>query len=332
MNRRHLLAASAATLASVNFIRKPARAAQFEYKLAHDLPILYPLHKRSVEMAEAIMKETDGRLVITVFPNSQLGTQTGMLSQLRTGAIHMLNTLDGVYSEVVPAAGIETLGFAFKSAPQAVSVMQGPLGAYVRDEFKAKGIYAFEKRWSLGMRHVWSSGKAIKTAADFTGFKMRTPASKIAIDLFTTLGASPTPVTAAEMYTALQTHIVDGIELPTDAVQFFKLYEVLKVASLTSHMWSGYFLTMNIDAWNALPADIQTVLQRNASKYALLEQQDREAGESTYRKMLRDEGIAFGEADTASMRAKLGPYYARWKDAFGTKAWSLLEADTGKLA
>ena len=336
-NRRHFLArsalAGAAFTTGVLVKASPARAAQFEYKLGHDLPEAYPLHIRSVEMAEAIAKETNGRLRITVFPNSQLGGQTGMLSQLRSGAIQFLNTLNGVYMEVVPAAGIEAVGFAFKSAQAAVAAMEGPLGAHVRGEFKSKGIYAFEKRWSLGMRHMCSSTKPIKTAADFLGFKMRTPPSKIAVDLFTTLGASPTPITAAEMYTSLKTHLVDGLDLPVDAVQFFKLYEVIKYVTYTNHMWSGYFLTANLDAWNALPPDIQAVVERNAAKYALIEQRDRSAGEGTYSKTLQGEGVAFGEADTTSMRSKLGPYYAKWKDYFGAQTWTLLENAAGtKLA
>lgn len=324
--RQGFLAGTAATFASIGILRTPARAAQFEYKLAHDLPVTYPLHIRSVEMCDAIASESNGRLHIQVFPNSQLGGQTAMLSQLRSGALQFLNTLNGVYGEVVPAAGLEAVGFAFKSAPAAVAALQGPLGAYVRGQFNAKGIKAFEKRWDLGMRQMCSLPKPIKSAADFAGFKMRAPPSKIAIDLFTTLGASPTPITAAEMYTSLQTHIVDGLDLPVGAVQLFKIYEVIKYVTYTNHMWSGYWLTGNLEAWNALPPDVQAIVERNAAKYALLEQQDNTSSEASNAKLLQTEGIVFAEADTASMRARLGPYYARWKATFGAHAWSLLEA------
>jgi tripartite ATP-independent transporter DctP family solute receptor len=329
IRRGNFLAASAATFASIGVIKSPARAAEFEYKYGHDLPVGYALHTRSMEMVDAIERETNGRLKITIFPNSMLGGQTAMLSQLRTGAIQFLNTINVVYSTVVPSAAIEAVGFAFKDMQTAVRTMEGPLGQIVRKDFQTAGMYAFEKRWNLGLRQTWSSTKPIKTADDFVGFKMRTPPGKISVDLFTTLGASPTTVTAAEMYTSLKTHLVDGLELPTEAVQLFKIYEVVKYGSYTNHMWTGYFFAANLDAWNALPADIRAVVERNAAKYTLLEQQDRIGLESVYRKQLEGEGIVFSDADTAGMRAKLGPYYARWRDTFGAQAWSLLEAGSG---
>ncbi|MBV8423643.1 MAG: TRAP transporter substrate-binding protein, partial [Candidatus Eremiobacteraeota bacterium] len=323
----------AATFASIGILRTPARAAQFEYKYAHDLPEGYALHKRSTEMVEAIERETNGRLKITIYPNSILGGQTAMLSQLRSGAIQFLNTINVVYSTVVPSAAIEAVGFAFKDMQTAARTLEGPLGAMVRKDFQAAGMYAFEKRWSLGMRQVCSSTKPIKTVEDFAGFKMRTPPGKISVDLFTTLGASPTPITAAEMYTSLKTHLIDGLELPTEAVQLFKIYEAIKYISYTNHMWTGYFLAANNDAWNALPADVKAVVERNTAKYALLEQQDRIKLEDVYRKQLESEGIVFGEADVNAMRAKLAPYYGRWRDTFGAQMWALLENGAGtKLA
>lgn len=327
--RRQFLAGSAAAFASINVLRSPARAAQFEYKWAHDLPITYPMHKRIVAMCDDIERETNGRLKISVYPNSILGGQSAMLSQMRSGAIQILSTINVVYTQVVPAAGIEALGFAFKDAPQAIKTMEGPLGGYVHQQFLARNIYACEKRWSLGMRQVCSNNKLIKTPDDFVGFKMRTPPGQISVDLFTTLGASPTPITATEMYTSLKTHLVDGLELPVDAVQLFKIFEVIKYISITNHMWTGYFVTFNLDAWKALPSDIQAAVERNNAKYAVLEQQDREAAEGSYREQLRGEGIVFTDADVDAMRAKLKPYYAKWKEAFGAQAWALLESSTG---
>lgn len=327
--RRQFLAGSATALASINILRLPARAAQFEYKWAHDLPVTYPMHKRMVAMADDIERETSGRLKLSIYPNSILGGQSAMLSQMRSGAIQFLSTMNVVYTQVVPAAGIEALGFAFKDAQQAVKTMEGPLGTYVREQFMARNIYACEKRWSLGMRQVCSNDKSIKRPEDFDGFKMRTPPGQISVDLFRTLGASPTPITATEMYTSLKTRLVDGLELPVDAVQLFKIYEVIKYISITNHMWTGYFVTANLDAWKALPPDIQAAVERNNSKYAVLEQQDREAAEGFYRKQLQGEGIGFTNADVDAMRAKLKPYYAKWKGEFGAQAWALLENSTG---
>jgi TRAP-type transport system periplasmic protein len=329
--RRRFIVGAASTFASIGVLRGRARAAQWEYKAGHDLPASFPLHIRMVEMWDAVNRETGGRLHVTVFPNSQLGGQSAMLSQLRSGAIQFLNTLNGVYSEVVPVAGIDAVGFAFKSEKDAEKTLDGPLGAYIRNEFKSKGMYAFEKQWALGLRQLSSYSKPIRSASDFAGFKMRTPPSRIAVDLFTTLGASPTPISAAEIYTSLQTHIVDGLDFPIGAIELFKLYEVQRYVTLTNHMWSGYWLTANLDVWNGLPADVRAIVERNAAKAALAERADNTAQTAQLSAKLQQRGMKFSDADTASMRARLGPYYARWKQNFGSTAWSLLETSVGKL-
>ena len=331
IRRGPFIAGSAAVLAAAAMVPAPARAAQYEYKLGHDLPPESALHVRLVQMFDEVNKETGGRLSVQVFPNSQLGGQTAMLSQLRSGAIQFLATLNAVYGEVVPTAQIASVGFAFKTPADPMRVMDGPLGAYIGTQFNGKGLYMFRKWWDLGMRQMTSSLKPIQTVADFNGFKMRTPPSAIAVDLFKTLGASPTPITAGEIYTSAQTHLIDGLDFPISAIETFKLFEVQKYISITNHVWSGYIVSGNLDAWNALPADIRTIVEKNADKYVALERADTVSQNAGYVTTLTQQGMKFNNADTASMRAVLGGYYARWKDNFGATAWGLLEGGVGKL-
>ena len=331
LSRRRFVTGIAAA-AAIAGTQTVARAAQFEYKAAHDFPAGHPLHVRMVQLWDAVKRETNGRLAVTVFPNSILGGQTAMFTQLRSGAIQFLATISGVVAEVVPAAAIDSVGFAFTSAKQPWSVFDGPLGEYIRHEFAAKDLFAFANPWDIGLRQVTSSKRPIKDLADFADFKIRTPASKIALDLFRTLGASPTPMSFNELYTSLQTHVVDGQESPYLTIESFRIYEVQKYISITNHMWTGYWTVANNDAWKALPPDIQAVVARNMARYVNLERDDVFLLNKSLSDKLQRHGLVANVADTKEMRSRLSPYYARWKAEFGSTAWSLLEAKVGKLA
>jgi len=329
--RSQLLVQGAAAWFAFAILPRPSRAAQFEFKLASSDAVELPATVRFVQMANAVKAETDGRMQINVFPNSQLGSQTAMLGQLRLGSIQMLNLQHSAYSSVVPVAQISSLGFAFTSDKMGLEALDGPLGAYVRREFAAKGLYAFRRSSLSGFRNVTSSTKPIHAAEDFTGFRLRVIAAAIFVDLFKALGASPTPLDANELYTALQTHLVDGQEGILQLIDSFRLFEVQRYLSLTNHIWSGEWLVANADAWSRLPSDIRDIVERNIDKHILSSRRDQVLLNNALPDKLRREGLTFNSTDTASMRARLAPYYTRWRAEFGSTAWTLLTDKVGKL-
>lgn len=332
LSRARFASATAAALASVAVVKTPARAAQFEYKYASNLPVDHPLNVRMHEMWNAVKNETGGRLAVAVFPNNQLGGDTAMLTQLRSGALQFFTLDGGILQSVVPVAAIQSVGFAFKNSEAAFDAMDGALGAYVRKEIEAKELVVFDKMWANGMRQITSSTKPIRNADDLANFKIRTPPGRLWVDLFKSLGASPAPLNFSEVYTALQTHVFDGQENPFAIIDVAKLYEVQKYLSVTNHMWSAYWLLGNTDAWKALPADIQATVSRNAAKYALLQRRDTALRNAALADKLSRLGMTIVQPDVPSFKAKLGDFYKRWKNEFGDAAWALLEARSGKLS
>ena len=185
------------------------------------------------------------------------------------------------------------------------------------------------------MREITTSTRPVRNGADIVGMKIRTPNSRIALDLFKALGAAPTPMNFSELYTALQTHVVDGQENPLANIEFARFYEVQKNLSLSSHMWGGYWLLAASEWFNKMPADVQAIVTRNASRYTDRMRTDVMKMNDTLIGKLQSQGMAvnrLSEADRASMKAKLGDYYKRWKGEFGSTAWDLLESYAGKLA
>lgn len=325
-------AGALATLAGVASVSRPARAADFSYKLGLSVGKDDPMTIRATAAADAILRESNGRLRIDVFPSGQLGGDGAMLGQLRAGALQLQALPGGVLSPVVPLAGIEGIAFAFPDEAAAFRAFDGALGAYVRDEIGNKGIYAFPKLWGNGFRQITGGTKPIRVPDDLAGFKIRTPPSPLSIDLFRTLGAAPTPLVVTEVYTGLQTHLVDGEENPYVVIENFRLFEVQKYLSVTNHSWSGFWLIANQDAMRALPADLRDVVERNMAKYALLQRVDNARVNLQLTDTLRQQGLTFNDTDPRTFQARCGPHYARWKGEFGPKAWSLLEQYGRKLS
>jgi TRAP-type transport system periplasmic protein len=333
VSRARFVAGSTAAVASIA-IASPARAAQWSYKYASNVAVDHPLNVRMRECWIAVNKETNGRLDVQMFPNNQLGGDTAVLGQLRSGALQFFTLDGGILQAVVPVAAIQGVGFAFHDSAQAFHAMDGPLGDYVRDAIRGAGMYVHPKMFENGMRQITSSSKPIRSAADLAGFKIRTPAGELWVDLFKSLGAAPAPLNFSELYTALQTRVFDGEENPYAIVDVGRLYEVQKYISVTNHMWSAYHLLGNQDAWKALPPDVQAIVERNLSKYALLQRRDtQERNDSLADKLVR-RGMMLNKADTSGMRAKLtsSGFYTKWRDKFGAQAWALLEKTSGKLA
>ena len=330
--RSQFVAGIAATaFASIAVVRAPARAAQFDYKMSHGTPTNMAVHVRSAEMWEAVKRETKGTLDVKIFPNNQLGGELAQLSQLRSGALQFMIIQGVSLSSVVPGVGMDGVGFAFRNAAQAESAYDGPMGAYLRKLIMDKGIFALPRVFNFGMRQVTSSSHPIRSAADFSGFKIRTPPAPISVDLFRSLGASPTPIQFPELYLSLQTKVVDGQETPYSTIDASKFNEVQKYLSVTNHMPTIFWFLGNMDAWNALPPATQTIVLKYADRAAVLERRDTELqGQATADK-LRRLGMTFNTADGDSMRAALKPFYTKWKGEFGPAAWDLLEKAAGKL-
>ena len=331
---RRSIALGAAALPLFAIRTRPAGAAEFSYKMANNTPATHPLTLRMQEGADRVLKATDGKVEIRIFPNSQLGTDTDMLSQVRSGAIEFFSLSGLILATLVPPASINGVGFAFKSYDQVWSAMDGKLGAYVRAEIGKRGLHVFEKMFDNGFRQTTSSTKPIATPADLKGFKIRVPVSPLWTSMFQALGASPASINFSEVYSALQTHIVDGQENPLSLIETSKLYEVQKYCAMTNHMWDGFWLLGNRRAFDKLPADAQAAVAREFSTAALDERADIAKLNTEVRGTLEKRGLAFNEVDTAAFRdtLKSAGFYKEWRGKYGEEAWGVLESAVGAVS
>jgi TRAP-type transport system periplasmic protein len=336
ITRRRLLAGVSLTLLGPAAGPRSARAqqAQWVYKYANNLPETHPMNIRAREMAAAVKQETNGRFDLQIFPNSQLGSDTDTLSQIRSGGVEFFTLSGLILSTLVPAASINGMGFAFPDYDTVWKAMDGDLGAYIRAQIAKANLIAMDRIWDNGFRQTTTSTKPVQTPDDFRGMKLRVPVSPLWTSMFKALDASPTSINFNEVYSALQTKVVDGQENPLAIISTAKLYEVQKYCSLTNHMWDGFWFLANRRAWEALPDDVRGIVAKHINAAGLKERDDVAKLNATLQQDLATKGLVFNRPNSAPFRDKLraAGFYTEWKGKYGDEAWSLLERSVGKLA
>jgi len=277
ISRRQLVTAASTAFAGsaigTPFIAR-AQQAEFSYKYANNLPETHPMNIRAREMSAAIKAETNGRVEIQVFPSSQLGSDTDTLSQVRSGAVEFFTLSGLILSTLVPVASINGLGFAFPDYTTVWAAMDGELGTFVRGQIAKAGLVAMDNIWDNGFRQTTSSTKPINTPDDLRGFKIRVPVSPLWTSMYKAFEASPASINFNEVYSALQTKLVEGQENPLAIISTAKLYEVQKYCSLTNHMWDGFWFLANRRAWERLPENLRTIVAKNINLAGRNERED----------------------------------------------------------
>jgi TRAP-type transport system periplasmic protein len=334
ITRRGLLGAASAALASGALSRPASAAAEFEFKLGVNTPDTHPLTLRLIEAAKAIGAQSSGRLNVTVFPNSQLGGDPEMLSQVRAGGIELLAAPSMTLSTLVPLSGLPSVGFAFRSYDQVWAAMDGGVGDVVRDAIGKAGIVPMKKIWDNGFRQITSSSsRQLNSVEDLKGFKIRVPVTALLTSLFSGLGALPSSISVSELYSSLQTHIVEGQENPLAQISTNKFYEVQKYCALSNHCWSGYWIVANRRALASLPADLLEIVNGGFDAAAIKERADLLEMDRSMQADLTAKGMIFNKPDPVQFRAALvkSGFYTQWQKTYGAEAWAQLEKYTGPL-
>ena len=310
-----------------------AQSADIKLKYGTAFPADHPGTLRIKEAAEAIKKDTGGKVDLQVYPTSQLGSEPDMISQTRAGAIDFMSTAGTNLQTLVPTAGINGVAFAFKDYDTVWAAMDGELGAHVRAALAKVNLHAFDKVLDNGYRNITTATKPINTPDDLKGFKIRVPGIPLWISMFQALGASPTAIPFGELYSSLQTKVVDGQENPLALIQSAKLYEVQKFCSLTAHTWDGHFIFGNAKKLQALPKEVQEALAKNLNAAALKQREDIAKLNADAQAQLTKLGITFNKPDPTPFREQLkkAGFYTEWKGKYGDEVWAKLEKYSGKL-
>lgn len=335
LHRRDLLKSSGALVGAGLLPRlSHAAAAKTTLRYGSSMPNTHPHVIRMREASERIRKDSNGDVDLQIYPQSQLGSDTDMLSQVRAGGMDFVTLSAVILSTLVPMSSIHGVGFVWDSNERALAALDGDLGALVRERIGKVGLFAHETIWDAGgFRQISSGARPIRTPEDLKGFKIRVPPGPLWISLFQALGAGPASLNFAELYTALQTKVFDGQENALLTIETNKLYEVQKYISLTNHMWDGNWFLGNAKLWNEYPSEVRALVNKHVKQAALDSRRDTAALTAGLEKNFPQRGIGINNVDPAPFRDRLRKegFYKSWKGKYGDEAWAVLEKYAGKL-
>jgi tripartite ATP-independent transporter DctP family solute receptor len=337
MTTRRTLLKSALVMApalSFGLTAKPARAETMSLKWANSLSAAHPLNTNLRKAFEKIKQDTQGKVEINLFSDGQLGGDSDMLAQVRSGALEFYTTAGVIIANLVPAAGIINTPFAFKDYATVWAAMDGDLGKHVAQAVGKVNLHVFDRFWDNGYRQITSGTRPVHNPGDLKGFKIRVPSSPINAALFKSLGAAPTILNVNDAYTAMQTRVVDGQENPLVTIATFNFHEVQKYCALTNHLWDAFIPVANGKFWNTLPEDVQTIISRNVNEFAVAQREDVRIANDNLRPQLEAKGLVFNTTESAEFRAvlKQANFYDEWQTKYGKEAWALLEKYSGPLS
>lgn len=253
--------ALALVLGTALTLSQPAAADEaIVIKFSHVVAPDTPKGKGAARFKELGEKYTDGKVKIEVYPNSQLYKDKEELEALQLGAVQMLAPVAGKFGPAgVKEFEVFDMPYIFPDTEALHRVTRGPIGGSLLKKLEARNMVGLSY-WDAGFR-VLSSNKPIRTPDEAKGQKIRINSSKVNQAIMRSIGALPQTMAFSEVYTALQTGVVDGADGNLPNLYTQKQYEVQKHVTMTDHTYSGYVVVVNKPFWDKLPADVRSQLQ-----------------------------------------------------------------------
>lgn len=277
-------------------------------KLGHGLDQNHPVHKAIMFMAQRVEEKSNGAVVVQVYPNGQLGSETESLEQLQRGALSMTKTSTGPLESFVPEMAIFGVPYAFRDEDHFWKVVNGKIGEEMLASTTSHGLKAL-CYYDAGARSFYSVNQAINKPADLKGLKIRVQQSKTALDMARALGASPTPVDYGELYTALQSSMVDGAENNPPSFFFSRHFEVCKHYALNEHTRVPDILLISTKVWDRLSPEVQTWVQEAANESSDFQREIWQAETERVLAEVQQEGVTITHPDQSKFAELVKPMH-----------------------
>jgi tripartite ATP-independent transporter DctP family solute receptor len=310
LNQLFMLAAAIIAFCQADFIH-----AATTFKLATVTPVHHAYNQGAREFARLVHELTKGDVVVKVYPAGQLGKgERELLEGLQVGTIDMAITSTGPVSNFTPDFAVLDLPFLFVSNAHVDRVLDGDVGRELLEKLESSGIkgLAFMEN---GFRNFTNSVRPLVQPDDFKGLKFRTMENPVHLASVRQLGAKAIPMSWGEVYTALQTGVIDGQENPVAIVHSTRLNEVQKYLTLTGHFYSPAMLTMGLKKFRALAPDLKRVLSDAAAASAVFERTAIRENEARQLAEIKDWGMDVRGVDKELFVRAMEPVYDKFVNA-----------------
>lgn len=304
------------------------RNLRFAFSLAQD----HPFGTGAKAFADAVAKKSGGKMKVQLFPGAVLGSDPQNLSAIRGGTLDFTSMATGLVASIDKQQMVFDLPFLFNNAQEAYAIADGPIGRKIQDDLAPHGVIGLGL-WDLGFRHMTNSRRPIAKLEDVQGLKIRVIASPIFVDLFTTLGANPVPMTFGELYGALESRTVDGQDNPLGVIESAKFAEVQKYLSLTRHVYTGMPLLMSKKTWDGLSEAERKVIREAADEAKKLQREATLAKEAQaidgLKKTMQVNEVS--AAEMARLREKVKPVTDKFSREVGESVYQQVSAELARL-
>ena len=314
------LARLAATAAFAAGLASAAGAQQITLHMGHNTQSNHPIHIASEAFAERVAEATGGEIEIIVYPSEQLAALRAGAEGVQLGTVDLYWADSGTLGNWAPHLSFVSLPFMFADFDSAVATMDGmapELQEAMRSELNVERL-----AWSPGgFRVIMTTGRPVAAAADMEGLKLRVPEIPVYVAAFGALRTNATPLPWGDVYSALQTGVVEGVEGPPAAIQTAGFHEVSSYMARTNHIMNDLNLLMNLDRFNALTEAQQQILRDAANQSVHVELREvMRTNEDVAYAALSEAVEANDSPDVDSFRAAMLPVYDDFVATAGPRA------------
>ncbi|MGL4965950.1 MAG: TRAP transporter substrate-binding protein [Inquilinus sp.] len=271
----------------------------------------YPTVEAVKYLGDLMDQRTGGRIKIQVFNNAQLGAEKDTIEQTRFGVIDMNRVNTAPFNNLVPETQVLGLPFLFRSVDHMHKVVDGSIGDEILKAFEPHGLVGLAF-YDSGARSFYTTKTPIRSIDDMKGLKLRVQQSDLWIAMMEAFGANPTPMGYGEVYSALETGVVDGAENNWPSYESSRHFEVAKHYTLTEHSLTPEVLVISKIAWDRLTPDDQALLRQAAKESVVKMRELWIAREKQSEEKVRAGGGEIITVDKASFAAAMGPVYAKF--------------------
>ncbi|MDW7673880.1 MAG: C4-dicarboxylate TRAP transporter substrate-binding protein [Bacillota bacterium] len=293
---------------------KPADEKTYTVKVGYENHPGEPVDLAVNEWKRLAEERSNGKLIIEIYPSSQLGSKVDAIEQMQLGTNIIYIADAGFLMDYVPDLGILSGPYLVESFDDLFKVLDSDWFAQKEQELQQKGINIVSAKWIYGDRHMIATKPVIKPA-DMKGLKIRVPNSRIQIAAIEAMGATPTPMPLGDVYPAMAQGVVDGAENPLPVIYGAKQHEVAKNISLTGHIKMIVTWLAGQKYIDTLPADIQTILKETADEAGLFNNNIvKEKDQETIDQFRAEGATVHEEVDVAAFKEAVQDVYTQFPE------------------
>jgi len=269
------------------------------------------------EFKKALEARVGNRVDVQLYPTRAIGDERPLIDGMRLGTVDMGVITNAVIAQIEPAFQVNDMPFLFSSEEQGHRVLDGPVGAQLRQRLEARGVIPLAYMEG-GFRHMINNIRPIVRPEDLRGIKFRVLQSPIYIEMYRSLGGNAVPMAWGETFTAVQQGTIDGLEIPLGIIDQNRYYEVTRYLSLTGHIYSMIGLLMAKRTFDRLPADLKTAVQEAATEARGIQRRQNAEATTGFLTNLRARGMQVNEVpDKAAFRRGVMPMYESFRGQIG---------------